>query len=418
MGKNIHGTRAQPSTQECLLNAAPAVLAEAAHQAESALCARPLLVLTLTPFYPAAEDESQGSFIAEPLRAMEHHGVCNCVIAVQPFYRTHKSRSVRSASSVWRRYFSVPGNPGLAVAGDLLALSLVRQLRLLHAQQPFDLIHAHGALPCGRAAALLSKNLHVPFVVSVHGLDAYAEHQAGRIWGRWCRRKSASVFRAARAVICVSQKVSDQVARCSGINSVVVHNGVDADYFSMGTESAPLTILSVGNLIPIKGHKLLLRAFMEASTSVGGGRLEIIGDGPERERLERLAATLGIGNQVGFLGRQSRSAVADAMKRCAAFALPSSYEGLGCVYLEAMSSGKPAIGCTGQGIEEIIENGKNGMLVSPASLTELTSALRTLLTNESLRARLGAAARATILQNHTIEHQATQLAQVYRECIA
>lgn len=420
MGKDIRRARAQPSTQESLLSAASSVLAETANAAGSALPfpARRLRVLTITPFYPAAEDDSQGSFIAEPLRAIEHQGVSNCVIVVHPFYRARASASARSISSASRRYFSIPGNPGLALAGDFLALSLARHVRSLHAQQPFGLIHAHGALPCGRAAALLSNKLRVPFVVSVHGLDAYGERQGGPFWGKWCRRKSASVYRAARAVICISQKVSDQVARYSGTSPVVVHNGVDANCFSVAAESSPLTVLSVGNLIPIKGHELLLRAFAQASASARGSRLEIIGDGPERGRLERLAATLGISGQVRFLGRQSRGAVADAMKRCAVFALPSSFEGLGCVYLEAMSSGKPAIGCTGQGIGDIIENGRNGMLITPGSLEELASVLRTLLVNYDLRARLGSAARATILQSHTLEHQAAQLAELYRECVA
>ena len=420
MGKDIGRARAQPSTQESLLSAASSVLAETANAAGSALrfSMRRLRVLTLTPFYPVAEDESQGSFIAEPLRAIEHQGVSNCVIAVYPFYRTGASTGVSSTSSVWRRYVSIPGNPGLALAGDFLALSLARHVRALHAQQPFGLIHAHGALPCGRAAALLSNKLSVPFVVSVHGLDAFGERQGGPIWGGWCRRKSASVYRAARAVICISQKVSNQVARCSGVNPVVIHNGVDANCFSAAAESSPLTVLSVGNLIPIKGHELLLRAFAQARASAPGCRLEIIGDGPERGRLKRLAATLGISGQVRFLGRQSRGAVADAMKGCAVFALPSSFEGLGCVYLEAMSSGKPAIGCTGQGVEEIIEDGKNGLLVAPGSLAELISALRVLLVNPSLRVCLGSTARATILQSHTLEHHAAQLVQLYRECVA
>ena len=420
MGKSVCRTRAQPSAQECLLSAVPSLLIKTAHQDESALRvpARPLRVLTLTPFYPSAEDESQGSFVAGPLRAIENHRILNHVIAVQPFYRQRAYESGLAPSSTWEQYFSVPGNPGLAWSGDFLAATLIRQLHRLHAQQPFDLIHAHAALPCGHAAAMLSKKLRVPFVVSVHGLDAYFERQGGFFWGKWCRRKSTSVYRAARAVICVSEKVRQQLAQSVGVNRVVIHNGVDVNYFSPGSESSPLTVLSVGNLIPVKKHELLLRAFAHVKASVTGCRLEIIGDGSERARLEGLAAVLGIAGQVSFKGRLCREAVAEAMNRCAVFALPSSYEGLGCVYLEAMSSGKPTIGCTGQGIAEIIENGRNGMLVAPGSLGDLAVALRTLLANEDLRARLGSAARATILQNHTLEHQAAHLVQLYRECTA
>lgn len=420
MGKSVCRTCAQPSTQERFLSAVTLPVNGVAHQAESALRvpARPMRVLTLTPFYPSAEDESQGSFIAGPLCAIENYGIQNHVIAVHPFYRQRAHEIDGESFRTWEQYFSIPGNSGLALSGDFLAATLTRKICRLHAERPFDLIHAHAALPCGRAAELLSKKLRIPFFVSVHGLDAYAERQGGFFWGRWCRRKSASVYRAAQAAICVSEKAREQVAQCIGVNCVVIHNGVDADFFSPGTESTPLTVLSVGNLIPIKGHEHLLRAFAHVKLSVPGCRLELIGDGPERERLARLANELGITGRVSFKGRLRRAQVAEAMKRCAVFALPSSYESLGCVYLEAMSSGKPAIGCTGQGIGELIESDKNGMLVAPDSPAELASALRTLLVNRDLRARLGSAARATILQGNTLEHQAAHLVRLYRECMA
>ncbi len=105
------------------------------------------------------------------------------------------------------------------------------------------------------------------------------------------------------------------------------------------------------------------------------------------------------------------------MRRCAIFALPSSYEGLGCVYLEAMASGKPVLGCREQGIEEIIDHGINGFLISPGDLDELISFMRPLLGDESLRARIGQAARKTIVDRLMSQHQAEQLNQVYRECL-
>ena len=382
------------------------------------ISAHSLRVLTLTPFYPSEEDPSQGSFVAEPLRAIEHPKIRNCVIAVQPFYRPRLHAPTDEISSCWSRYLALPGNAGLATSGDLLALSIERQVRELHARAAFDLIHAHAALPCGHAAALLSRKLRIPFVVTVHGLDAYAERQVGRVWGKRCREKSAMVYSAARAVICISEKVRDQVGEGVDGQRVVIYNGVDANLFSPALESPTITVLSVGNLIPIKGHELLLRAFARVSGAVPGCRLEIVGNGPERTRLERLTRELCITGRVSFTGRQSRGSVAQAMKDCAVFALPSSYEGLGCVYLEAMSSGKPALGCTGQGIEEIIESGKNGMLVAPGSLEDLSAALQALLLDRDLRVRLGRAARAKILRGHTLEYQAAELCRVYRECSA
>jgi glycosyltransferase involved in cell wall biosynthesis len=134
--------------------------------------------------------------------------------------------------------------------------------------------------------------------------------------------------------------------------------------------------------------------------------------------LARLARDCNIAGRVRFLGRQSRKQVAEAMRRCVLFALPSRYEGLGCVYLEAMSTEKPVIACRGQGIDELIRHGSNGWLVDPGNLQELVAALSGLLEDLQLRRQIGEAARRTILQSLTSAHQAAQLAALYRECVA
>jgi glycosyltransferase involved in cell wall biosynthesis len=378
---------------------------------------RQLRVLTLTPFYPSAEDGSQGGFIAEPLRRMETRAIENHVVAVQPFYRRRVHGAESGPASCWETYFSLPGNLGLPIAGAFLASRLLRSIREMHAVRTFDLIHAHGALPCGHAARVIAGKLGIRFVVSVHGLDAFSTNQSGRASQGRCRRVSESVYGSAQTVICISEKVCQQLGAELSANARVIYNGVDAEMFRPGPAlQSPLTVLSVGNLIPIKGHALLLRAFARVLDQFPDCSLEIFGDGAERGNLLRLAQALGISSKVKFHGRQSREAIAAAMQRCAVFALPSSYEGLGCVYLEAMASGKPAIGCRGQGIEEIIEHGNTGFLISPGSETELRESLRMLLQNHDLRRRMGMNARNVILQRHTIDHQASQLTEIYREC--
>lgn len=106
------------------------------------------------------------------------------------------------------------------------------------------------------------------------------------------------------------------------------------------------------------------------------------------------------------------------MRRCTLFALPSRYEGLGCVYLEAMSVGKPVIGCRGQGIAEIIQHGSNGFLVGPDNDRELALAIAMLLRDEGQRRKLGISARDTILDRLTLAQQVQNLARIYRESAA
>jgi glycosyltransferase involved in cell wall biosynthesis len=371
-------------------------------------------VLTITPFYPSDADSSQGRFISGPLDRIAEFGVANLTVAVQPFYRDgHNSR----AGSEWASYFSVPGNLGLASAGKFVAASVLRKLTK-HGSGAFDVIHAHAALPCGHAAAILSQRLGIPFVVTVHGLDAFFVHQGGLLAGEWCKRVATKVYGDARRVICISEKVRQQVSGGTQANTRVVYNGVDPQFFSPPGDEPALTVLSVGNLIPSKGHAQLLRAFAAATAAMPDCKLQIVGDGPERARLNKLASALGMSDKVIFCGRRTQEYVADAMRRCSVFALPSSYEGLGCVYLEAMACSKPVIGCRGQGIEEIIENGRNGILVAPGDHLQVADSLQGLLRNRELRRHIGAAARSTILQRFTLNQQARQLADIYRECAA
>jgi glycosyltransferase involved in cell wall biosynthesis len=263
----------------------------------------------------------------------------------------------------------------------------------------------------------------------VHGLDAYSSRQVPGWFGRGCAEACADVYGAAGRVICISEQVARRVRERVGdaASISVVYNGVDPSLFSpafspvfSGRSDSSLesvVILSVGNLIPTKGHELLLRSVAAVAANHPQVQCKIIGDGPERYRLQELAPELRIEDRVHFMGRRPRSEVAEAMRECALFALPSWYEGLGCVYLEAMSAQRPTIGCRGQGIEEVIRHGENGWLTEPKDLNSLTAALKALLSDQPLREKLGRNGRQTILQDYTLAHQAGRLLSIYQECL-
>ena len=381
-----------------------------------------LHVVTLTPFYPTHLDDSSGCFIAESLGPLAQLGVKHTVLATQPFYRGRFRTAANALPAEWIRYFALPGGTGLPTAGAFLFARLVAVLRDLHRENPIHLIHAHAPLPCGHAAMLLSQELKVPFVVSVHGLDVFSTVQVSGRAGEWCRKISGRVYASSKRVICVSEHVRERVLQGmrSNCRTSVVYNGVDVNLFHPDVEprQSEHVVLSVGNLIPNKGHDVLVKASASIATEFPSLKLEIIGDGPERQRLGTLAQQLGINDRVKFLGRQSRATVAEAMRRCTLFVLPSKYEGLGCVYLEAMSSGKPAIGCREQGIAEIIQQGSNGFLIGPDNDKELALVLSMLLKDENRRRNIGTLARDTVVERLTLEHQAESLARIYRDTAA
>ena len=390
-----------------------------------------LHVLTLTPFFPSLENEVGGCFVKEPLDSLAQLGVTSSVIAATPIHQGSRHASP-AVDAKWVRYPQVPGTLGLSSAGQFLYARLSREVSRLHRERPVDVIHAHAALPCGHAALLIARQLGIPYVVTVHGLDVFNACFGAGSPAEWRRRASITAYRGASNVICVSRKVQQILRESMGGNlrndvlSTVVYNGTDPELFSpdpasggQSSSQAPRDpqseILIVGNLIPSKGQELVLRAIHRIAGSFPQLCCQIIGEGPDRARLEALARKLGILPRVNFRGRQSRRAVADAMRCCSLFVLPSRSEGLGCVYLEAMACAKPVIACRGQGIEEIVEHEKNGWLITPDHLDELVQGLFTLLQSREVALRIGLAARQRVLDGLTLSHQAQQLAAIYRD---
>ena len=381
-----------------------------------------LNVLTLTPFYPSDGDEVSGCFVAEMLRQLQDYGAGSSVIAVDSIYHPGK-KSSRDFPAEWIRYPALPGNFGLSSAGRFLGAMLLNRVRQLHRKSPLNLIHAHSALPCGHAAALLSRHLGIPFAVTVHGLDVFNRCFRDGIAAHWRRKSSQAAYKSARKTICISEKVQRLLADGMDrtVATEVVYNGTDISRFAPDSkvddskQKHSLSILIVGNLLAGKGHELVLKALAQLKGSHPGLLCHIIGEGGDRNRFARLAKDLSISEQVIFLGRRTRSEVAEAMRNCTVFVLPSRYEGLGCVYLEAMACGKPAIGCRGQGIDEIIHHGVNGWLIPVDGLGELVHGLRALLGNTELLTRIGRAARQTIVDKLSLSHQAQKLMTIYQE---
>ena len=407
-------------TSNAILTDSP--LSVPVRQAES----RSVHVLTLTPFFPSCEDEVNGCFVKEPLDFLRAEDVTSSVIAVSPIHHPRKNSTARAAAE-WVRYPQIPGTMGLASAGRGLDMRLRLLVNDLHRRKPIDIIHAHAALPCGHAALLMAQRLKVPYVVTVHGLDVFNSCYLGGAGADWRRRTSVAVYESAAAVVCVSRKVREILCEGmpSGVRSSVVYNGTDAALFSPGPASlrealsedsnAPRReLLIVGNLIASKGQELVLRAMHRMSSAFPQLGCRIVGEGPDRARIEQLAVELGIGQRVHFMGRRNRRDVAQAMQQCSLFVLASRNEGLGCVYLEAMACAKPVIGCRGQGIEEIIKHGKNGWLVSGDDVDELADSITALLRSPELASQIGLAARQTVLNGLTLSHQAHNLATLYR----
>jgi glycosyltransferase involved in cell wall biosynthesis len=201
-----------------------------------------------------------------------------------------------------------------------------------------------------------------------------------------------------------------------------VHCGVDpADYEPRPRERAPgdpLRVLTVARLEPRKGQEVLLEAVAQLRRDGHEVSLEVVGDGPARERAERRAEELGIAGSVTFAGAVDRERVADHYARADVFCLPSFAEGVPVVLMEAMASGLPVVATQVMGIPELVQDGRTGRLVPPGRADALATALRELAADGDLVARLGEAARRRVVQDYALADSAAALEALFRRTAA
>ena len=205
-------------------------------------------------------------------------------------------------------------------------------------------------------------------------------------------------YQRADAVVVTSQGVADDLAIRYGVprkQMVILHNPIDVAAITdaatrpIATDVTAPIVAAAGRLAGVKNYPLLL----EAIAQIEDAHVWILGDGPERDRLQRLAAELGIEHRVRFWGFQPEPW--RYIARANVFVLTSTYEGFGNVLVEAMACGTPVVATKSPGTIEIIEHERNGLLVE-ASPTAVAAAITRLLVDGELRGRLIADARARV----------------------
>ena len=278
-----------------------------------------------------------------------------------------------------------------AWAAPTLRLALMRLRRTF----PYDLVHAHYAAPAGDAVRRAAPG--APVVVSVHG---------GDVLGVAVRSAAgAAAVRAglghARLVLANSAGIAARCRALGAADTRVVHLGTDLPAVS---DRHVMSLVSVSHLVARKRHADVLRALWLLRDSHPDLRYDVVGDGPERAGLERLAAELALDGRVRFHGQLAPAAARAAAQAGGVFVMPSIDEAFGVAYVEAMAGAVPAIGSRGEpGPEEIAAAGGGIRLVPPADPEALAAELRALLDEPAWRRELGAAARATVEAEFTWE---------------
>ncbi|HEX4109770.1 MAG TPA: glycosyltransferase family 4 protein [Solirubrobacteraceae bacterium] len=295
-----------------------------------------------------------------------------------------------------------------AWAGPALALALHR----LRREFDFDLVHAHNAVPAGDAVR--RARAHAPLVVSVHGGDVL--HTVRR--GEEARRAVAAGLGAARVVLANSVGIAQLAAQAGARRTRVVHLGSDLPELSP-TRSGPPTLVTVGHLVARKRHADVVRALAVLATRHPTLRYLVIGEGPEREAIARLAERVGVADRVELVGQLEPQAALARAREATLFVMPSTDEAFGVAYIEAMAAGLPAIGCRGEpGPEEIAVAGDGMLLVPPGDVERLSQRIDELL-SDPVRLRLtGRHARQTVSAHFSWERCGRETLDAYSAVLA
>jgi teichuronic acid biosynthesis glycosyltransferase TuaC len=291
-------------------------------------------------------------------------------------------------------------------------------LTRLHTRWPFDVVHAHSIVPPGFAAARWTRRQRErpALVVSAHGPDMIHVHHLSRLANRASRRALC----AADLVMANSswaQRRCEQIAEAS-LPARVVHLGADLPPLNGVLKRERPTLATVAHLVERKRHAVVLRALAQLAPALVPDYL-VIGDGPCRPALERLARELGLAERVRFLGQLPHERALAELPSCDAFVMPGVEEPFGVAFVEAMAAGLPAIGSRGEGGPEDIAAAGDGMLlVPPDDVETLAHTLEPLLVDRSAAARLGAAARTTVEAHFTWARCGATTIAAYRDACA
>jgi glycosyltransferase involved in cell wall biosynthesis len=266
-------------------------------------------------------------------------------------------------------------------------------------------VHNHLGDSSGTVTMLAAELAGLPFSMTLHGPEVF---EAPEIW-----RLDVKIARA-RATICISESGRDKALRLCGKahhgKVVVVPCGVTPRFFEAHAEQrSGRTLLFVGRLVPRKEVPVLIEALARVRGCGRDVELEIVGDGPERERLESLARRTGLLPSIRFRGMLDEAGVAGALRKADLLVVPSSSEGLPAVIMEAMASGLPVVASEVDGIPELVRDSETGFLVPPRDAERLADAITRLLDDPVMARRMGDAGRRLVARRHDAERNALVL---------
>jgi len=325
--------------------------------------------------------------------------------------RSFARRPARYLSTLRRALSLSPGG----VRGGLWQLFYFAEAMLVHRMleaQGIRHIHVHFANVSADVALLVTEFADRPgdrwsWSFTMHGSTEFYDVEQHRL-----RQKIES----ASAIACISDFTRSQMMRSAGGENWpklgVVHCGIDPQVYDAPPPigaAGELEVLFVGRLVEAKGTALLIEAVAQARGEGRDVRLVLVGDGPNRPRLETLVRGLGVVDHVHFAGAVGQDRIRSFYESADVLCLPSFAEGVPIVLMEAMAMRRPVITTRIMGVPELVEHETSGLLVAPGRSDQLRDAVLRLADDPSLRASYGEAGRRKILDEFRIDESGQAL---------
>lgn len=334
-----------------------------------------MYILIVARGYPNKNNPLRGIFEFDQAKALQSFG--NKVI-----YISLDLRSIRRKRKLGKYWTVVEGINILDISVPLgkipdglrynigkLGLRLYYKEILKRNGKP-DIIHAHFS-GIGFMASVLKEKFNIPLVITEHSskITKKPPTYKQKKFGDW-------IYSNADSIIAVSSLLAKNLKLHWNINAEIVHNIVDTNsfFFNKRNTTENFNFLTVGNLISRKGFDISIEAFKKANFNKNI-QLKIIGEGPERKKLQTQIDKLELKNQIKLLGFLNRDEISKVMQESDAFVLASRGETFGVVYIEAMLAGLPVIATACGGPEDFVTF-ENGILIPVNDVNALTQALK------------------------------------------
>lgn len=276
-------------------------------------------------------------------------------------------------------------------------------------------LHVHFATAAANVGMILKQYSPITLSLTVHGPDEFYD-----VPGQWLKEKT----KAADFIVCIGSFARSQLMYIADEKDwrkfVECPLGVDTQYYSPFQLPAkshamrPFTVLCVGRLVPAKGQRILLNACHKLWEDGKDINLVFVGTGPDEEHLRTLVTNRGLDDMVTFTGALNQDDVRLWYAQADLFALASFAEGIPVVLMEAMACGVPCISTRITGIPELIRDGVDGLLVSPAQVDELSDAIELLMSDYDLRCQLAIAGRRRVQERYDISDNIERLNYIFR----